>query len=317
MIYDSVLDTIGNTPLIRASRLAAEYGVKADLLVKQEGRNPGGSAKDRVGIQLIRDAENSGRLKPGGTIIEATSGNTGIGLGLAACVLGYRVILTMPDTMSVERQKILRAFGAELILTDGKKGMAGANEKAKELCKKIPNSIRAFQFENPANPAAHVLTTGPELWRDTEGRISAYVASVGTGGTLCGAGKYLKSMNPAIRVIAVEPSESPLLSGGKAGSHGIQGIGANFIPANYDPSVVDEVITVTTGDSIETSRRLMATEGLLCGISSGAAVRAALMVGARTEFAGKIVAAILPDTGERYLSTDLFAEENPVNCDND
>ena len=306
MIYDSVLDTIGNTPLIRADRFAQANGLNATLLLKTEGRNPGGSAKDRIALAMIRDAENCGRLKPGGTVIEATSGNTGIGLGLVAAVLGYRLILTMPETMSVERQKILRAFGAELVLTDGAQGMAGANEKAEEIQRATPNSIRIFQFENPANPHAHFDTTGPEIWRDTGGRVDAFVATVGTGGTLSGTGRYLKSMNPQIGIYAVEPTESPLLSGGKAGKHGIQGIGANFVPENYDATIVEEVLTVSTQDAIDTSKLLMKTEGLLCGISSGAAACAAVMLAKRDRLASGTIVAFLTDTGERYLSTALF-----------
>ena len=308
MIYDSVLDTIGRTPLVRVSRFAASEGVPDNLVVKQESRNPGGSAKDRVALRLIREAEESGRLRPGGTVIEATSGNTGVGLALIAGILGYRVILTMPETMSIERQKILRAFGAELILTEGAKGMAGANEKAAELLAQIPNSIRAFQFENPANPEAHYRTTGPEIWQDTEGKIAVYVATVGTAGTHCGTAKYLREQHPAIQVFAVEPAESPLLSGGKAGKHGIQGIGANFVPGNYDASLVDEVLTVPTETAIQTAQKLMRTEGILCGISSGAAVAAAAEVAKRPAFRGKLVVTVLPDTGERYLSTSLFSE---------
>lgn len=306
MIYDSVIDTIGNTPLVRASRFEKALQVPATILVKTESRNPGGSAKDRIAVAMIREAECSGRLKPGGTLIEATSGNTGIGLGLAASCLGYRVVLTMPETMSVERQKILRAFGAELVLTEGARGMAGANEKAEELLSSIPNSIRVLQFENPANPQAHFDTTGPEIWRDTEGKLDAFVATVGTGGTLSGTGRYLKQQNAAIGVYAVEPAESPLLSGGKAGSHGIQGIGANFVPETYDASIVSGVLTVSTQEAIETAKLLMTSEGLLCGISSGAAACAAVKLANRPEMRGKTIVALLTDTGERYLSTALF-----------
>lgn len=306
MIYDSVLDTIGNTPLVRIDRFAALVGAKAVILAKLESRNPGGSAKDRVAVAMIRDAERTGRLKPGGTLIEATSGNTGVGLAIAAASLGYRLVLTMPETMSVERQKILRAFGAELVLTDGARGMAGANERAEELARDTANSMRVLQFENPANPQAHTLTTGPELWRDAAGKLDAFVATVGTGGTLCGTGRYLRQQNPAIGLYAVEPAESPLLSGGKAGPHGIQGIGANFVPANYDASLVTEVLTVSTGEAIDMARRLMKSEGILAGISSGAAVAAAARLATRAGMAGKIIAVLLPDTGERYLSTNLF-----------
>ena len=308
MIYGSVLDTIGNTPLVRADRLAEAEGLRATLLLKLESRNPGGSAKDRVAVHLIDDAEKRGTLKPGGTIIEATSGNTGVGLALAAAVRGYHVILTMPETMSVERRKLLAGFGAELILTDGKLGMAGANEKAEELLRAIPNSMRAMQFDNPANPETHFLSTGPEIWRDTEGKLDAFVASAGTCGTVCGTGRYLKERNANVRVYAVEPAESPMLSKGVAGPHGIQGIGANFVPKNYDPAVVDEVLTATTEESVAMAQRLMRTEGILCGISSGAAVAAAVRLLQRAAYAGKTVVALLPDTGERYLSTAVFAE---------
>ena len=308
MIYDSVLETVGNTPVIRLDRYAERCGVCATLLAKCESRNPGGSAKDRVALSMIREAERSGRLLPGGAIIEATSGNTGVGLGLAAAVLGYRVILTMPDTMSIERQKILAAFGAEIVLTEGSRGMAGANEAAEKLLSEIPGSMRMFQFANPDNPKAHYDTTGPELWRDTDGMLDAFVATVGTGGTLCGTARYLKERNPDIAVYAVEPAESPLLSGGQAGPHGIQGIGANFIPENYDASLVTEALPVHTREAIEHAKLLATTEGLLCGISSGAAACAAVRLAARAEMRGKRIAFILPDTGERYLSTALFDE---------
>lgn len=308
MIYDSILDTIGNTPVVCLDRYAKKCNVQATLLAKCESRNPGGSAKDRVAISMIREAERSGRLQPGGTIIEATSGNTGVGLGLAAAVLGYRVILTMPDTMSIERRKILAAFGADIVLTEGSRGMAGANETAEKLLNEIPGSIRMFQFSNPDNPKAHYETTGPEFWHDTEGKLDAFVATVGTGGTLTGTARYLKQQNPAIAVYAVEPAESPMLSRGQAGSHGIQGIGANFVPENYDASLVTEVLSVHTQEAIEHAKLLMTTEGLLCGISSGAAACAAVQLATREEMRGKRIALILPDTGERYLSTALFDE---------
>ncbi len=309
MIYDSVLNTIGNTPLIRADRFAAQNGLQSSLLFKAEGRNPGGSAKDRIALAMIRDAEQSGRLKPGGTIIEATSGNTGIGLGLAASVLGYRLVLTMPETMSVERRKILRAFGAELVLTEGARGMAGANDAAEALQKSTSNSIRIVQFENPANPGAHFETTGPEIWKDTDGCVDAFVAAVGTGGTLSGAGRYLKLQNPSVGIYAVEPAESPLLSGGGAGPHGIQGIGANFVPDTYDADVVSEVLTVSTREAVATARQLMTSEGILCGISSGAAACAAVRLALRPQMEQKTIVVLLPDTGERYLSTELFNGE--------
>lgn len=305
-IYDSVLDTVGNTPLIRLSRIEKSLGLNAELIAKTESRNPGGSAKDRVALEMIRQAECDGRLKPGGTIIEATSGNTGVGLALAATVLGYHVVLTMPETMSLERRKLLAGFGAELVLTAGSEGMAGANRKAEELLNNTPNSIRAFQFENEANPNAHEKTTGVEIWRDTDGTVDAFVATAGTCGTLVGTARYLKKQNPLITVIGVEPTESPLISQGHTGRHDIQGIGANFVPAVYDASVVDRVVTVSTEEAYITARQLMRTEGILCGISSGAAIAAAIELARQPEMAGKRIVAILPDTGERYLSTKLF-----------
>ena len=305
-VYDSVLDTVGNTPLVRLCRVEKALGLHAELLAKIESRNPGGSAKDRVALEMIRQAERDGRLKPGGTIIEATSGNTGVGLALAAAVLGYHVILTMPETMSMERRKLLSGFGAKLVLTPGSEGMAGANAKAEELFNGTPNSIRAFQFENEANPNAHEQSTGVEIWNDTDGTVDMFVATAGTCGTLVGTARCLKKRNPAITVIGVEPKESPLLTEGYAGAHGIQGIGANFVPKVYDASVVDRVVTVSTEDSYETAKLLMRTEGILCGISSGAAVRAAIEAAGCPESAGKRIVALLPDTGERYLSTKLF-----------
>lgn len=306
MIYPSVLDTIGNTPLISIDRFCAIKGLSAKVYAKTESRNPGGSAKDRIALAMIRDAEESGKLSPGGTIIEATSGNTGIGLAMAASVLGYHLVLTMPETMSVERQKILRAFGAELVLTPGPQGMAGSNDKAEELLNQIPGSIRILQFENPANPSAHFHTTGPEIWRDTDKRLDAFVATVGTGGTLSGVGRYLKEQNEKIGVYGVQPAESPILTGGQPGPHGIQGIGPNFVPQNYDSSVVDDVFSVTTEEALETAQLLMKTEGLLCGISSGAAAYAAAKLASRPDMAGKTIVVLLTDTGERYLSTKLF-----------
>ncbi len=306
MIFHSVLDTIGNTPMVALTRYCNRLGISAELFAKCESRNPGGSAKDRVALSMIRAAEADGSLQPGGTIIEATSGNTGIGLGLAAAVLGYRVILTMPDTMSIERQKILAAFGVEIVLTEGKRGMNGANEAAEKLLSEIPGSMRMFQFENPANPEAHFDSTGPEIWADTNGALDAFVATVGTGGTLTGTARYLRKQNPQIGIFAVEPSESPLLSEGRAGAHGIQGIGANFVPANYDASLVTEVITVSTQEAIAHAKLLMTSEGILCGISSGAAACAAYKLAIREGMQHKHIVLLLPDTGERYLSTDLF-----------
>lgn len=305
MIYSDMTGLIGNTPLVALDRLSAACGVNARLLGKLEKSNPAGSSKDRVALSMIRAAEASGQLRPGSTIVEPTSGNTGIGLAAVAAVLGYRVILTMPDSMSLERRKLLAAYGAEIVLTPGVEGMAGAVKRAEEIAKETPGAILAGQFYNPANPDAHFRTTGPELWRDTDGKLEALVAGVGTGGSLCGAGRYLKQQNPKIIVAAAEPASSPLLSAGYAGAHGIQGIGANFIPENYDASVVDDVITVTTDEAYDYARRLCRLEGILCGISSGCAVAAAV------KLAGKLrrdanIAIILPDTGERYLSTPLF-----------
>ncbi len=300
-IYENIGELVGNTPLLRLSNLSPE----GRILAKLEKSNPTGSAKDRVALSLIDAAEKEGKLSPGGTIIEPTSGNTGIGLAAIGAARGYRVILTMPDSMSTERIKLLAAYGAEIVLTEGAKGMAGAIEKAKQLLSETEGSFMPSQFDNPSNPAAHEGTTGPEIWRDTEGKADVLVATVGTGGTLCGTARYLKAQNPAIRVIAVEPAESPLLSGGIAAPHGIQGIGANFIPENYDASLVDEVMTVTTEQSYEAARLLCRREGILAGISSGAALAAALSAAEKYPSARCIVT-ILPDTGERYLSTALF-----------
>lgn len=308
MIYESVLDTIGRTPLVEISRFSKAHGLTARLLAKLESRNPGGSAKDRVAVRMLDDAEQTGRLLPGGTIIEATSGNTGLGLALAAAVRGYHVILTMPETMSVERRKLLAAFGAKLELTPGAEGMAGATRRAEELLREIPGSILASQFENPANPDAHVRSTGPEIWADTDGKLDAFVSAVGTGGTVTGCGRYLKSKSPRVQVFAVEPAESPLLSTGHAGAHGIQGIGANFVPKVLDRSVLDGVLTVPTASAMETARELTRTEGILAGISSGAALSAAVDLAKKPEWAGKTIVVLLPDTGERYLSTKLFSE---------
>ncbi len=301
-IYQSVSELVGHTPLLEINRQA---GNSCRLLAKLELFNPAGSAKDRVARQMIESAEKRGLIQPGGTIIEPTSGNTGIGLAAMAMPRGYRVILTMPDTMSMERRLLLKAYGAELVLIKG--GMAEAVAKAEELAKEIPGSWIAGQFDNPDNPQAHYETTGPEIWEDTEGNVDIFVATVGTGGTLSGTARYLKEKNPNIKVIAVEPAASPLLSGGQAGPHKIQGIGANFIPNNLDRSIYDEVITVSDEDALATSRQLAKTEGILVGISSGAAGWAAMQVAKRLENAGKTLVAVLTDTGERYLSS--FAEE--------
>lgn len=301
-------DLIGSTPLLVLSRLSSVYGLKAALLAKLEGMNPAGSAKDRVAAAMIAAAEASGALRQGATIIEPTSGNTGIGLAAVAAVKGYKVILTMPDTMSEERRRLLRAYGAELVLTEGSLGMAGAIAKAQELAASIPNSFIPSQFENSANPAAHYAATGPEIWADTAGNVDAFVAGIGTGGTITGVGRYLKEQNPAVQVVGVEPAGSPVLTGGVAGPHGLQGIGAGFVPAVLDRSVVDEVLTVTEAEAYEAARTLAQREGVLVGISSGAALAAAVRFASRPENEGKTVVVLLPDTGDRYLSTALFAE---------
>ena len=307
-IYTSADQLIGKTPLLELTHLASSQQLGAKILVKLECFNPAGSAKDRVALNMILDAEEKGLLKPGATIIEPTSGNTGIGLAAVATVRGYKAIIVMPDSMSAERQMLLRAYGAELVLTPGKEGMTGAITKAEELAAAIPGSFIPDQFSNPANAQAHYKTTGPEIWADTDGKVDIFVASVGTGGTITGTGRYLKEQNPAIRVVAVEPAESPLLSGGKAGPHGIQGIGANFIPAVLDTAVYDEIIPVTTEEACATGRLLGTTEGILCGISSGAALQAALELAKRPENTGKTIVALLPDTGDRYLSTPMFQQ---------
>ena len=306
-IYTSVEQLIGNTPLLRLDRLGAQEGWKARVLAKLEYLNPGGSAKDRLALALIDDAEARGVLKPGGTIIEPTSGNTGIGLAMVAAARGYQVILTMPDSMSAERRAMLAAYGAQLVLTPGALGMQGSVDKASELAASIPGSFIPGQFENPAGPAAHYRTTGPEIWRDTEGQVDILVATVGTGGTLSGTGKYLKEQNPALRVAAVEPDASPLLSGGQAGPHGIQGIGANFIPKALDRSVYDQVIRVADQDAFAMGREAVRREGILVGISSGAALWAAGQLASREENAGKTIVAILPDSGDRYFSSPMFS----------
>jgi len=307
-IYTSAAQLIGGTPLLELTNIEKKFGLNARLLAKLESFNPAGSAKDRVAYEMIRDAEERGRLKPGSVIIEPTSGNTGIGLACVAVPRGYRVIIVMPDSMSVERQKTMKAYGAELVLTPGALGMAGAIAKAEELAKELPDSFIPDQFGNPANAAAHRKTTGPEIWRDTDGEVDIFVAGVGTGGTITGTGEYLKSMNPAIRVIAVEPASSPLLSGGKAGPHGIQGIGANFVPAVLNTEIYDEIFPVTDEAAFETGRMLGRTEGILAGISSGAALRAAIETAKRPENEVKTIVVLLPDTGDRYLSTAMFAE---------
>ena len=305
-IATSVVDLIGNTPLLELRRIAQAHNLKAKLLAKVEAMNPAGSAKDRVGRAMILDAEQRGILKPGATILEPTSGNTGIGLAAVAAARGYRVILTMPETMSVERRNLLKAYGAELMLTEGAKGMQGAVDKAEELAKEIPGSFLAGQFVNPINPQAHYDTTGPEIWNDTDGRVDVLVATFGTGGTISGAGRYLKEKNPALHIVAVEPADSPLLSKGVAGPHKIQGIGANFVPKTMDTTIFDELQTVTTEEAFSFGKEIARLEGLLVGISSGAAVSIAAKIAARPEFEGKNIVVVLPDTGERYLSTHMF-----------
>ena len=305
-IHQNLLSLIGNTPLVEVQNIAREENLKARVIVKIESRNPGGSVKDRVALAMVEDAEKEGLLKPGGTIIEPTSGNTGIGLAWVASVKGYKLILTMPETMSTERMKLLKALGATLVLTPGNEGMAGSVAKARELKDKTPGAIILGQFDNPANPEAHICTTAEEIWRDTDGKVDIFVACVGTGGTLSGTAEGLKRHNPRIKAIAVEPLASPLLSGGNAGSHRIQGIGANFIPRNYHAEIVDEIIQVSDEEAMKTTRLLAQKEGLLTGISSGAAFHAALQTAQLPENEGKMIVVLLPDTGERYLSTELF-----------
>ena len=307
-IYKGAIELVGNTPLVEVANIEKKEQLKARLLVKLEYFNPAGSVKDRVGKAMIEDAERTGRLKPGSVIIEPTSGNTGIGLAAVSAVKGYRMILTMPDTMSVERRNILKAYGAEIVLTPGEKGMSGAIEKAEELAKEIPDSFIPGQFDNPVNPRAHMESTGPEIWQDTDGQVDIFVASVGTGGTLTGTGTYLKEKNPNIKVIAVEPSTSPVLSGGSAGPHKIQGIGAGFIPKVLDTHIYDEIITVDNEAPFATAKMLARTEGLLTGISSGAALYAAIEIARRPENEGKTIVVLLPDSGDRYYSTALFVE---------
>ncbi|MGI6402989.1 MAG: cysteine synthase A [Oscillospiraceae bacterium] len=307
-IYKSLTDLIGKTPLLEFSNYQKKHGLQASVIGKLEYFNPAGSVKDRIAKAMIEDAEARGLLTPESVIIEPTSGNTGIGLASVAAARGYRIILTMPETMSVERRNLLKAYGAELVLTEGAKGMNGAIAKAEELAKEIPHSFVPGQFVNPANPEIHRKTTGPEIWEDTDGKVDILVAGVGTGGTLTGAGEFLKSQNPKIQVVAVEPDASPVLSGGKAGSHMIQGIGAGFVPKTLNTSVYDEVIRVPNQDAFATGKELSKTEGLLVGISSGAAVWAATQLAKRPENQGKMIVAVLPDTGERYLSIPLFSD---------
>ncbi len=309
-IYKSALELVGHTPLLELVNYENKKGItQTKLLAKLEYFNPAGSVKDRIAVGMIEDAEKSGKLQPGGTIIEPTSGNTGIGLAAAAAAKGYHAILTLPDTMSVERRTILKAYGAELVLTEGAKGMKGAIAKANELLETIPGAVILGQFDNPANPRTHYETTGPEIWEDTDGQVDAFVAGVGTGGTLSGVGKYLKEHNPAVKIIAAEPDTSPVLSGGAPGAHKIQGIGAGFVPNTLDTSIYDEIIRVPNEAAFEVGRELAHAEGFLTGISSGAAVWAALQLAAREEYKGKNIVILLPDSGDRYLSTALYNTE--------
>ncbi|MBR7122317.1 MAG: cysteine synthase A [Oscillospiraceae bacterium] len=307
-IYTSAQQLIGNTPLLELNNIAAKMQLQARILAKLECKNPGGSAKDRIALSMIEDAEKKGLLKPGSTIIEPTSGNTGIGLAMVAACRGYRVIIVMPDSMSLERRLLMGAYGAELILTPGAKGMRGAIEEAMSLAEKIPDSFIPGQFDNPANPAVHAATTGPEIWNDTDGKLDIFVAGVGTGGTLTGVGEYLKDKNPSIQIVAVEPAASPLLSKGLAGSHGLQGIGANFVPSVLNTKIYDEILPVTEEQAYAAGRLLAGTEGILAGTSSGAALHAAITLAKRPENAEKTVVVLLPDTGERYLSTPMFCQ---------
>ena len=309
-IAKQLTDLIGNTPLLELNNYSRAKGIATPVVVKVEYFNPGGSVKDRIALAMIEDAEHRGVLQPGATIIEPTSGNTGVGLALVSAVKGYKLILTMPDTMSIERRKLVAAYGAEVRLTPGKDGMAGAIREAEALRDSIPGSIILQQFENPANPSRHFATTGPELWKQTDGKIDIFVAGVGTGGTVSGVGRYLKQQNPNVKIVAVEPLSSPVLNGGAAGPHKIQGIGAGFVPKTYDGAVIDEVYDVENDDAIRTAREVAQQEGLLVGISSGAALYAATQLALRPENAGKNIVALLPDTGERYLSTVLYDFEN-------
>lgn len=307
-LYKSILDLVGNTPLVELSHFSEANELNATILAKLEYFNPAGSVKDRIAKAIIEDAEKTGKLKPGSVIIEPTSGNTGIGLAAIAAAKKYRVIITMPDSMSVERKNLMKAYGAELVLTPGKEGMKGAISKAEELHKEMPNSIIAGQFTNPVNPATHLATTGPEIWRDTEGKVDIFVAGAGTGGTISGVGEYLKSKNPNVKIVAVEPSDSAVLSGGKPGPHPLQGIGAGFVPDTLNTEIYDEIITVTGDDAYNTGRALARTEGLLTGVSSGAALWAAAELAKRSENNGKTIVVLLPDTGARYLSTPMYSE---------
>ncbi len=307
-IHNNITELIGNTPLLALNRYAQKRHLKATVVAKLEYFNPAGSVKDRIANAMIEDAEAKGLLSPDSVIIEPTSGNTGIGLAAVGTAKGYRVILTMPETMSVERRNLLKAYGAEVILTEGAKGMKGAIEKAEELAKELPNSFIPGQFTNPANPAAHVRTTGPEIWEDTDGKVDIFVAGVGTGGTLSGVGQYLKEKNPNIRIVAVEPSDSPVLSQGKAGPHKIQGIGAGFVPDTLDTGIYDEILPIENEDAFAAGKALAHEEGLLVGISSGAALHAATLLAQRPENKGKVIVALFPDTGDRYLSTPLFTD---------
>lgn len=307
-VYKAISDLIGNTPLVELTHIEEKEGLDSRVVAKVEFFNPAGSVKDRIARKMIEDAEKAGKIKPGATLIEPTSGNTGIGIASVAAAKGYKAIMTMPETMSVERRNLLKAYGAKVVLTDGKTGMKGAIAKAKELAATIPNSFIPSQFENPSNPQAHYESTGPEIWKDTEGKVDIFVAGVGTGGTVSGTGKYLKDQNPNVKVIAVEPATSPVLSQGYAGPHGIQGIGAGFVPNTLDTSVYDEVFTVTNEQAYETGRLIAHNEGMLVGISSGAATYAAIQIAKRPENKGKTIVVLLPDTGERYLSTPMFAE---------
>lgn len=305
--YKRINDLVGKTPIVELSNLTEEFGINATLLAKLEYFNPAGSVKDRIANAMIKDAEEKGLLKKGTVIIEPTSGNTGIGLASAGAARGYRVILTMPETMSVERRNLLKAYGAEVVLTEGAKGMKGAIEKASELAATMDNAFIPSQFQNPANPKIHFETTGPEIWNDTDGEVDIFISGIGTGGTISGTGKYLKSMKPDIKVIAVEPAASPILSGGKPGPHKIQGIGAGFVPETLDTGIYDEIITIENEDAFEMARAIATKEGILSGISSGAVLKAAEIVGKRKENEGKTIVVLLPDNGERYLSTPLFA----------